>query len=257
MLKAKPLLAELGLYSRHQNLSTMTPRYILITLLGLAAGSATAQTTLKGTVVDNATGAKLSNVFIRDYTSRQLGLTDKNGSFFIRTETGHTLIFDSPGYVSDTLYVADLVPKTIKMVTQSIALKEVTISSSRTTTAFDPHKEYPEVYEKSKLYVLSPTTWFGKDAREARRLKKYFKHEQEERQVDAVFTRTYVGSLVPLKGQDLDDFMVMYRPTYAYIKANSGPSLAVYVNDSYKKFQALPPEKRKVQNLGHPTVTNN
>jgi len=54
---------------------------------------------------------------------------------------------------------------------------------------------------------------------------------------------------VPLRGRELEDFMTLYRPSYAYIMDNNGPSLAAYVNDSYKKFMALPPEKRKVQAL--------
>ncbi|MCR8561840.1 carboxypeptidase-like regulatory domain-containing protein [Mucilaginibacter sp. BJC16-A38] len=232
----------------------MKIRYILIVLLGLIAGSASAQDILKGTVTESGSGNKLSNVFIRDNASKQLGLTDKDGNFSIKTATGHLIIFDSPGYVSDTLFVVDMTAKKIVLTTKTIALREVTINSTR--AAFDPHTEYPEVYEKSKLYVLSPTTWFGKDARDARRLKKYFKTEQEQRQVDAAFTRTYVGSIVPLKGSDLDDFMVMYRPSYAFIKSNDARSLAVYINDSYKKFEALPPEKRKVQALTTGPVTN-
>jgi hypothetical protein len=217
------------------------------------AGSVSAQGLLRGTVNESGSGNKLANVFIRDNNSKQLGLTDKDGNFSIKTETGHLLIFDSPGYVSDTLYLIDMSPKRIELLTKTISLREVKISSSR--QAFDPHTEYPEVYQKSKLYVLSPTTWFGKDARDARRLKRYFRTEQEQRQVDVAFTRTYVGSIVPLRGIDLDDFMVMYRPAYAFIKANNGPSLAAYINDSYKKFEALPPEKRKVQTLSG-KVTN-
>lgn len=227
----------------------MKIRYTLVGLLVLIAVSVNAQGLLKGTVYDNATNAKLPNVFIRDSNSKQLALTDKDGSFSVKTEKGHLLIFDSPGYVSDTLYVIDLLPKTIKLVAKTIALKEVTISSSRAGRLFDPHKEYPEVYTKSKLYILSPTTWFGKEAKDARRLKRYFKREAEERQIDEVFTRTYVGSIVPLKGSELDDFMVMYRPSYSFIKGNNNASLAVYINDSYKKYLALPPEKRHLQVL--------
>jgi len=225
----------------------MKMRYILILLLFITAGSASAQGLLKGTVYESASGNKLPDVFIRNSNSKQLGITDKNGNFSIKAEVGNLLIFDSPGYVSDTLYLVDLVPKKIQLVTKTIALREVTINSTR--EAFDPHKEYPEIYTKSKLYVLSPTTWFGKEATDARRLKRYFKKEQEERRVDAVFTRAYVGSIVPLKGMELEDFMLMYRPTYAFIKGNDNVSLAVYINDSYKKYQTLPPEKRKPQSL--------
>jgi len=54
---------------------------------------------------------------------------------------------------------------------------------------------------------------------------------------------------VPLKGEDLENFMTMYRPTYAFINSNNSESLAVYINDSYKKYEALPPEKRSLQSL--------
>lgn len=225
----------------------MQIKIVLVLFSSLIAGSVNAQGLLKGTVYESGSGNKLSNVFIRDNSSKQLGLTDKDGNFTIKTETGHLLIFDCPGYVSDTLYLVDLAPKKVEMITKTIALGEVKINSRR--QAFDPHKEYPEIYTKSKLYVLSPTTWFGKEATNARRLKKYFKREEEERKIDAVFTKTYVGSIVPLKGTELDDFMLMYRPTYAFIKGNNNASLAVYINDSYKKYAALPPEKRKPQSL--------
>ena len=219
----------------------------MVVLLVIIAGSVSAQGLLKGTVYESANGNKLPDVFIRNMNNKQLGITDKDGNFSIKAQTGNLLIFESPGYVSDTLYLIDLEPKKIQLVTKTITLREVTVNSTR--QAFDPHKEYPEIYTKSKLYVLSPTTWFGKEAKDARRLKRYFKREEEERRIDAVFTRTYVGSIVPLKGVELDDFMLMYRPSYSFIKGNDNVSLAVYINDSYKKYLALPPEKRKPQSL--------
>ena len=125
---------------------------------------------------------------------------------------------------------------------------EVSIVSTR-ESSFDPHKEYPDVYEKAKVYVMSPSTWFSREGRNARRLKKYFQSEQEERQIDKIFTRTYVGSLVPLKGQDLEDFMTMYRPSYKFITSNNSESLVAYINDSYKKYMALPADKRHLPTL--------
>ena len=224
----------------------------MILLLVSMAGSIKAQQLLKGTIYESSGGARLPDVFVRNINNKQLAISDKQGNFSVKAETGNTLIFEAPGYIPDTLYLIDMLPKKIQLSTQTIALREVKISSTR--EAFDPHKEYPEIYTKSKLYVLSPTTWFGKEARDARRMKKFFRREQEERRVDAVFTRTYVGSIVPLKGEDLDDFMLMFRPTYDFIKGNNNVSLAVYINDSYKKFAALPPEKRKPQKLVTPEV---
>jgi len=220
---------------------------IVLFLLFLSSGLY-AQTLVKGVVVESGSGIKLENVFVRDLSNKQATLTDKGGRFVINTETGHLLIFSSPGYVADTLYVVDLTQKHVELKTQPIQLREVNVTATR-TSSFDPHKEYPNVYEKSKVYPLSPSTWFSRESRNARRLKRYFKNEQQERQVDKVFTRAYVGSIVPLKGQELEDFMTMYRPSYAFITSNNSESIAVYLNDSYKKYMALPPEKRHMQPL--------
>jgi len=221
--------------------------YVAIPLLAFVVNSAMSQGLLKGTVHESGTNNNLPNVFIRDNSNKQLTLTDKEGRFSIRTEAGHIIIFDCPGYVSDTLYVVNLAPKNIMMVTKTIALREVSINATR--QFFDPRKEYPEIYTKSKVYIMSPTTWFSKEGKDARRLKRYFAREEEERRVDAVFNRIYVGSIVPLKGEELEDFMTLYRPSYSFIKSNDSESLAVYINDSYKKFKALPVEKRKLPKL--------
>ncbi|MFC0515747.1 carboxypeptidase-like regulatory domain-containing protein [Mucilaginibacter angelicae] len=225
----------------------MKYQYLILSALLFLACTANAQTVVKGTVFELGKNNKVSDVFVRDNQNRQMTLTDSKGNFSIRTETGHTLVFSAPGYVSDTLYVTDFTNKKIELVTQTIALRQVNISAKR--EAFDAHKEYPEVYTRSKVYPLSPTSWFSKEAKDARRLKKYFKHEEEERHVDEVFTMNYVQSIIPLRGQELENFMTIYRPSYAFIKNNNGPSLAVYINDSYKKYQALPADKRTLPAL--------
>ncbi len=204
-----------------------------------------AQNILKGTVFEGKSSRKLADVFVRDNSSKEISLTDNVGNFTIRTLQNHTLIFSSPGYVSDTLFLVDLKPKRIELTFRNITLDAVNVTSTHT---FNPREEYPEVYEKSK-FALSLSRIFGKEAKDARRLKHYFDREIDERQIDSIFNVGYVGSIVPLKGNDLENFMSMYRPTLAFLKKTPHPSLTLYVNDSYKKFMALPPEKRRMQML--------
>jgi len=204
-----------------------------------------AQTVLKGTVFEGKSSRKMADVFVRDINSKEIALSDNSGNFSIRTLLNHTLIFSSPGYISDTLFLVDLKPKHIELSLRGISLNEVNITSTR---AFNPKEEYPDVYEKSK-FALSPSRIFGKEAKDARRLKHYFDRETDERQIDSIFNAVYVSSIVPLKGRDLEDFMSMYRPTLAFLKKTPHSSLTLYVNDSYKKFMALPPEKRRMQIL--------
>ncbi|MCJ8211650.1 carboxypeptidase-like regulatory domain-containing protein [Mucilaginibacter sp. RS28] len=220
--------------------------FILAAALLLMAIQTTFGQSLKGTVVETGSNNRLPEAFIRNMTNKQIALTDDKGNFEIPAQTGNTLIISSPGYVSDTLYLVDLKTRQIQLTTQSIALREVNITASRN---FDPRSEYRQVYQNAKVYALSPSTWFGKDAKNARRLKHYFEREAQERRVDSAFSRAYVGSIIPLKGQELDDFLLMYRPSYEFLRNNNGPSMAVYINDSYRKYMALPPEKRKPQRL--------
>ncbi len=223
----------------------MKPK-ILITFIAvfLLFGHSQAQNILRGTVFEGKSSRKLSDVFVHDINSKEISLTDKSGNFTIRTVVNHTVVFSSPDYVSDTLYLVDLKPKRIELQLRGISLNAVNITSNR---AFNPREEYPEVYEKSK-FALSPSRIFGKEAKDARRLKRYFSREVEERQIDSAFNVLYVSSLVPLKGKELENFMTMYRPSYEQIKTPHS-SLTLYINDSYKKFMALPPEKRSVQPL--------
>lgn len=225
----------------------MKIKFYLIATLLLLCGTLHAQILVKGTVYEAGRGTKLPDVFVKDITNKQITITDKSGKFEIKTETGHILVFSCPNYVTDTMYVVDLTPKHVELKTQSIALREVSITALREN--FDPHKEYPDVYTKSKVYPLSPSTWFSREGRNARRLKRYFEREEQERKIDQIWTTAYVGSIAPLKDKDLEDFMTMYRPSYSFVTGNNRESLAVYINDSYKKFKDLPPDKRSLPSL--------
>lgn len=224
----------------------MKKLYFITTILTLATLAAHAQAVLTGTVTEVGRNIKLENVFIRDINTKQVALTDKDGNFDIRTMQGHTLIFSLSGFVADTLYLVDLKPKHVELRLGGINLRVVNIRS--TAAVFNPRLEYPDIYEKSK-FALSPSRLFGKESRDARRLKRYFENEVKQRQIDAVFNRAYVSSVVPLKGLDLENFMTMYRPSFDFVKNSSPQTLTLYINDSYRKFMALPADKRSIAKL--------
>ncbi|MGY3213202.1 hypothetical protein [Mucilaginibacter sp. HD30] len=225
----------------------MRPNFFIAALLFLLiAGTASAQDYFKGKVVDSSNDKGLGNVFVKNITKNKITITEDDGKFEIQGTVGNLLIFTSPGYISDTLVVVDTRTLNIRLKENPALLSEVNINSSR---SFDPHTEYPEIYTKSKVYILSPSTIFSKEAKNARRLKKYFAQEEKERAVDQAFSIAYVSSLIPLRGNELQTFMAIYRPNYDFIQSNSGPTLASYINDSYVKYKALTPEQRKKSSL--------
>lgn len=222
-------------------------KYIGVALLLMLAVTLNAQDYIKGHVKEKGSGKRLADVFIKDNNNKQITVTDAKGNYTIRAASGHTLVFSSPGYISDTLYLINTLPKFVELQPSPMSLGEVNVRSTR--TVFDPRAEYPEIYRQSKIYPLSLSSIFSREARNARRLKKYFEHEEQEQYVDGIYTKLYVSSIVPLKGKDLDAFMGMSRPSYEFVKSNSGGDLTLYVNDQYKKFIALSPEQRAALSL--------
>lgn len=221
-----------------------TATLVFLMLFALVARS---QSVIKGSVYDGPSGSKMPNVFITDLTNKQISLSDKKGDFVIKAAPGHLLVFTAPTYANDTVYITDMKNLKVRLTSTGINLNEVSVAGKR--AVFDPKVDYRQIYEKSAVRPLSPSTWFSREGRNARRLKKFFKWEVEQREIDQSFNKTVVSKVVPLKGEELDDFMSMYRPTYKFVKENNEQSIMIYVNDSYKKFMALPPEKRKMQPL--------
>ena len=220
----------------------MRSKFFIAALVFLFIASAVnAQDYLKGKVIDSGTDKGLSDVFIKNVTKNKITISEADGKFEIQGAVGNLLVFTSSGYISDTLVVIDASSLNIRLKTNPALLKEVNVNS---TKIFDPHTEYPEIYTKSKVYILSPSTIFSKEAKNARRLKKYFAQEEKERAIDRAFSIAYVSSLIPLRGTELQTFMAIYRPSYDFIQSNSGPTLAAYINDSYIKYKALTPEQR-------------
>jgi hypothetical protein len=207
-----------------------------------------AQSVLSGTVYANTDQVPLSNVLVRNISNKQVTITGKTGAFKITAALNNFLVFKLPGYVTDTLFITDLTQKKIKLLSFGRALNEVKITSNNTPEVFDPEKEYPGVYEKSK-FALSPSRLLGKDARDARRLKRYFDNEKKQQKIDSIFNKQFVGNLLPLKGHDLNNFMVLYRPRLSFLNKSSPTTLALYVNDCYKKFVKLPPRKKSMPGL--------
>jgi hypothetical protein len=70
-----------------------------------------------------------------------------------------------------------------------------------------------------------------------------------ERQIDVLFSKKLVSSFIPLKGRELEDFMSIYRPPLNFLKTASPQDLLIYINDSYIKYKALPPEQRTLPKL--------
>ena len=68
--------------------------------------------------------------------------------------------------------------------------------------------------------------------------------EQKKEEIAAIFSPRNLQAYLPIKGQEMDNFIILYIPdvkTYT----NIGFNLAAYLNFSYKDFMKIPQQKRR------------
>lgn len=208
---------------------------------------------IKGTVADRNTRELQEYVEVFNLNNQQKTVTNKKGEFKIQAAVNDVLVFIQPGYTPDTLFLINLKPVRRYLAPNLYDLSTVVIKG----LAFNPEVEYADAYRAAKAFntgvnrplAFSPLTYFSKKGISGRKFKRRMKSELVERKIDQRFNNAAVQAICPLKGAELDCFMVMYRPTFKDLDRMDTDRLKLYLMDAYKEFKALPAEKRKLPSL--------
>ncbi|MBB5636006.1 hypothetical protein HDE68_001894 [Pedobacter cryoconitis] len=203
---------------------------------------------LQGTVSDRATQLRLEQVEVFNQQTRKKTTTNAKGEFSIAAAANQVIIFYQPGYLPDTLFLVDLKPVKRYLSLNNKLLHTIEIKAG----AFNPEAEYADVYRKARFaklaqnkpFILSPSGLFGKEGRDARRFKRNLEREKSERKIDERFNERAVTALTPLKGAELDYFMVLYRPSLKELDKLDEEDFKFYLINAYKTFKALPEAQR-------------
>ncbi|MBB6500325.1 hypothetical protein [Pedobacter cryoconitis] len=217
---------------------------LLISIFSLAVHAQQVQ----GTVADRATQLRLGQVEVLNQQTRQKTMTNAKGEFTIAAAVNQVLVFNQPGYLPDTLFLVDLKPVKRYLSLNNRLLHTVEIKAG----AFHPEIEYADVYSKARVvqvtqnkpFMFSLTRIFAKEGKDARRFKRKLEREKTERKIDERFNEAAVKALTPLKGAELDYFMVLYRPSLKDLNKLDQEDFRFYLMNAYKTFKALPPEQR-------------
>ncbi|HKG04818.1 MAG TPA: hypothetical protein VKB19_00080 [Pedobacter sp.] len=220
--------------------------YILVIMICLAQSVKAQEIT--GTVSDRVDRLKLEDVDVFNQTLNKKTKTNAKGEFRIEAYTNNILIFNQPGYVNDTLFLINLKPVRRYLNLNNNYLKLVEIKAD----AFKPELQYADVYRKAKAikvsknqpFIFYPSKYFSREGKFARRFKRKLEREKTERKIDFRFNEKAVTALTPLKGRELDYFMVLYRPTLTKLGKMDAKDLEFYLMAAYKEFKALPENKR-------------
>ena len=134
----------------------------------------------------------------------------------------------------------------------TFTLKPVTITAERTSPLerYQANKEaYNSIFwkgDKKDMVRVSPLgiavninklfSALSKEGKDARRLQTLLKNSYEMDEVDAFFNKQLVKDVTGLEGNELDDFMLKYRPDYEWIKSASHYDLILYIKEKSKEL---------------------
>lgn len=232
---------------------------LFLLFLCIAPFGVWAQTTVSGTVYDydNKT-FPIQDVIVRNLNSRELSRTKAAGQFTIPAKVGDLLEFSYVGYHTDTLFLIDLKPKTIFLPANSKTLIEVEILSAKVNPSVlyrDPNAKESKRFgadglsgkgNNDRAGGMMFNLGYGKMKREREKERKLEERDVYETEIRENFNEETIVKLVKLQGQDLMDFMAIYRPSEALIKSERPFNYTYYIVKAYHSWLKLPAEQRKV-----------
>jgi hypothetical protein len=215
-----------------------------------------AQGNLTGRIYENKTKVPLAGINIQNLNSHFSTLSDKNGGFAIRAHIGDLITFSGFSYQPDTLYVKDLNSIEILLDLKQNMLKGVQVVTPETNTGnltapptLAPFGGHTLVYQtdESGNYVGGVTLRLFDSHKGAKKKKsdaQKAKDEEANQQIDKAFSIQNLQNYLPLKGQELENFIILYRPDID-IFTSKDFNLTVYIDTCYRAFLQIPPEKRQ------------
>lgn len=189
---------------------------------------------------------------VRNATSGETTRTDENGYYSIKAREKDQVIFSNINFTSDTIIVEEqllISGYDAALIEKSLFLSNVTVRSSYSIDSLQRREEYQQAFEKpagitggntpsaGAGIVLSPVSFFSKDTKQDRRLRKRLLKEEEEGYIDYVFSAARVSTLTGLKNDSLQTFMYTYRPSYKLARKLDHAGMTVYINNKFLEFK--------------------
>ncbi|MFZ4862385.1 hypothetical protein ACL9RF_09380 [Sphingobacterium sp. Mn56C] len=225
---------------------------VLFYLLSL---SVYAQEAVEGIVFDKDNKLRVAHVLLTNINSGVTVYNNLRGEFSLPMHIGDRIVISKDTYHKDTIeYNGDKI-LIIQLKKTAIHIAPVTIIAKESPERiFEQRRdEYNTAFRLANpgdYLSVGPTgvglsigaiyNYFSKSGRNARRLTQYFQREYEENVVDLHFSKPLVNSVTGLEGQALDNFMVRYRPSYAFVMQATTYQVISYIKSNYEFFKFVP-----------------
>lgn len=239
--------------------------FLLLSVLPLFAA---AQQVFSGKVYDlNDKKMPLPNALVRNLSTGKSTMSQAQGNFSLPAKVGELIEVSFVGYHTDTLYLINLSARTIYLPANSTRLKEVAILGAKVNPLVlspDPEARVFKRFENDALNGkgnndrvggLKFNLGYGKYKRKQEKLEADEERDFYEAEINQTFTAEYVSKLTKLKGDDLKNFMSIYRPSALLVGGQRPFNYDFYTVKAYHTWLKLPEAERKLQAI--PKLKNN
>lgn len=203
---------------------------------------------VSGLVLEKSTGIRLADVNVINLKTNRKVTSNNFGVFYIDAMIGDSLSITKVGYGSLKTVIYTLDDLVLEMQPGMQIETVVVARKTRQQEMEDILRDYEKkgIYNGGKnkvgTYLSSPATalynLFGREAKNMKRFEKYMDREVNEIAVDRLFTKAAVAEHTGLEGEQLQNFMEIYRPSYELSKHWGQYDLLNYIASSFKTWDA-------------------
>ncbi len=201
---------------------------------------------LKGIIFKKGATTRLSDVKILNANTKQQVKSDEYGVFAIDATIGDTIQFIMLNY-QYTEKVIVLKQNLIIYLNPNLVLDEVVVKGQTQKAA---QKEILDGYRSKGVYyqgqpsflsfIFTPLTALyelvGKDPNNARRFGEYVQRENAQTEVDKKFNSLFIKNNIPIKEEQLVEFMYLYRPKPQQVIDWNDYDAIRYIKKSYTEY---------------------
>jgi len=202
---------------------------------------------LKGVLMELGNNSRVVGGQLYNKRTTYTTSTNSLGIFEIKASIGDTIQIYQREYSDSTIIVSAATDLIIKL-RRSQMLREVNINGiAKKQELTDMKQEYRNkgAFYSGKPPVLSflfkPLTalyeTFGRTPKNARRFGRYYETEMQQTLIDGLFNETIIQENTDLKGDDLENFMINYRPEYEKAQNWARYDAIKYIKEAYKTFK--------------------
>lgn len=232
----------------------MLKRFILLLFILIPLKLFAQNSTLTGNIFDNENrSTSLEGASIKNITTNGFVMSDKDGHFAIAAKVGHLVSFSSVGYQTDTVYLTNLFPKNVYLRVAVNNLNTVDVTSVKLSPFLilkDPNAAPARQVDYSKERGgLRLNLGYGKYRKEQAKIQALEEYDRYQQEISKYFNEDYVKGLLKFKGNDIKNFLSLYRPTVQQVKGVNPFNYDYYIAQAYQAWLNLPLDQRKLPAL--------